>query len=97
MSKVIELGTIEYTNKSDYLEKAIIGGNKIGDALKYWDENLKGEKAGGFRAMFYDALRDGDMNKAEVKAYCEEHGSSNDAKQYTHYVTIADLVRDTRK
>ncbi len=62
----------------------------------FWKENGAKSKARGFRALFYKELETHDMNKDEVKEFCKTHGSPNDAKHYTHYVTIAELVQNVR-
>lgn len=97
MAKHNELSNIEFTNKSDYIEQAILGGSSLSDALRFWDKTLKGTKATGFRAKFYEALKTSDFTKAEVLTFAKENGGSeNDVKGYTHYVAIAELVKSVR-
>lgn len=86
---------IEGKSKADAMDILVpeIGYKK---AEEFWKEHGAGRKQRGFRAMFYKELEKKDMTKDQVKAYCEKNGSENDAKQYTHYVAIADLVRVAR-
>ena len=47
----------------------------------------------GFRFKFYESLRsDPAMTSDGAKALCEEHGSENDKKAFSHYQAIRELV-----
>ena len=83
-------------NKGQAMEDLIKSGVSFKDAEAIWKEHGAGSKQRGFRALFYKELESHDMSKDEVQAFCEKHGSANDAKQYTHYVAIAELVAEVR-
>lgn len=87
--------SIDGLKKSEAMTLLIQGGMDFVEAEKYWKEN-GGAKRTGFRAMFYAELQERDMSAEEVKEYCRVHGSANDFKAYTHYVTIAELVASVR-
>lgn len=86
---------IEGKSKADAMDILV---PKIGfkNAELFWKDHGARGKQRGFRALFYKELEKHDMSKDEVKAYCEKHGSPNDAKHYTHYVTIAELIATVR-
>ena len=81
--------------KAEAMTILIQSGMDFNEAEKYWKEN-GGTKRTGFRAQFYDELLHRDMDSKEVKKFCEEHGSDNDAKAWTHYDAIAKLVQSVR-
>ena len=92
--------SIEDLKKADAMTALIQGDEDnapmtFAEAETYWKEQ-GGAKRTGFRATFYEELAQRDMDAAEVKEFCETYGSKNDAKAYTHYVAIADLVRAVR-
>lgn len=88
--------SIEGMKKADAMTTLIKDGDMtFVEAEKYWKDN-GGAKRTGFRATFYEELTQRDMDAAEVKEFCETYGSANDAKAYTHYVAIAELVASVR-
>lgn len=84
-------------SKGEAIEELIKAGASFKDALKAWGEFGASTKVSGFRANFYDKLKEGDMDTDEVKAFCEEFGSVNNKKQWLHYEAIAKLVREIRE
>lgn len=82
--------------KGEVIEAVIHAGYSFKDACKYWAENGAGAKQTGFRNKFYAELVETNMQKTAVKEYCAEHGSKHDAKAWTHYAAIADLVAAVR-
>ena len=95
----VELRTIvEAANsKGEAIEELIKAGASFKDALAAWSEFGASTKENGFRGKFYAKLKEGDLTREEVKAFCKEFGSKNDAKQWTHYEAIAKLVREVRE
>lgn len=87
---------VEGKSKGEVIEAVIMAGSSYKDAEKYWKENGSRTVATGFRAAFYDRLKEGDMKRDDVKAMCKEEGSKNDAKAWTHYAAIADLIASIR-
>lgn len=91
----IDFETEDHT-KGEVIEAVIHAGYTFKQACQYWADNGTGAKRTGFRHMFYEELKSADMQRETVKQYCKEHGSENDAKGWTHYAAIADLVAAVR-
>ena len=84
-------------SKGEAIEELIKAGASFKDALAAWSGFGASTKENGFRGKFYAKLKEGDLTREEVKAFCKEFGSKNDAKQWTHYEAIAKLVREVRE
>ena len=98
MSKIINGGeiVIDGLNKDDAMTKLIAEyGLSFKKATEYWSEH-GGTKRTGFRATFYKQLEEQDLTSDEVKAFCKDFGSANDAKAWSHYDAIAQLVASVR-
>lgn len=57
-------------------------------------KELGGTKArrAGFRADFYEWLKEGHKTAAQVEDYVKENGSNNDIRHLTHYQGLAELT-----
>ncbi len=95
-TKTFDVKKIDGLSKADAMD-LLVPAIGYKEAEVFWKENGAKNKQRGFRALFYKELETRDFTSEEVKAFAEENGSPNDAKQYTHYVAIAELVASTRK
>lgn len=99
MTKYDEINVegIEGKTKGEVIEAVILSGATYKDAERYWKENGARTASTGFRALFYEEIKANSMTREEVKAFCNGHGSKNDAKAWTHYAAISALVEAVRK
>ena len=101
------------TIKSSTSMKAIAGMSKGGaietlikdegysykEAELWWKTNGARNNATGFRAVFYDALKGGEIldTKDTIIPFMEANGASaNDIKQFSHFLAISKLIADIR-
>ncbi len=90
------MNTIKYSSKNDFLEKAILDGNSITDALSYWDSNYKGTNGASFTKGYYDFLLEGDKTDGEAEVYIKDNGNDNTLKAKGHFIRLAKLAREIR-
>lgn len=100
MTKDTEIQEIDFDingmSKDDVMTALIAEyGMSFKEATDYWGE-YGGTKRTGFRATFYKQLEEQDLTSEEVKQFCKDFGSKNDAKAWSHYDAIAKLVASIR-
>ena len=91
---------IEGLNKGAAMEAMIKGGSSYKDAEARWKEEGARNNATGFRAIFYAALKSGEIldTKDSIIPFMEKNGASaNDIKQFSHFLAISKLIADIRK
>jgi len=91
-TKENRLETIDYkAGKNAFIEFAILGGFGITEALKYWDDNYKGEKGFSIAGEFDNRLLDETIRtKEDVIDFIAETGASESSKGFfTKRLTLA--------
>ena len=73
----------EATDKGSALEQMIRLGVSYKEAEGYWKVFGSRKVTQGFKAQFFNRLREGKLEGEELDAYIKEHGSDNDYKQKT--------------
>ena len=92
--------SIDGLAKGAAMEAMIIAGSSYKDAEARWKEEGARNNATGFRAVFYDALKGGEVldTKDSIIPFMEKNGASaNDIKQFSHFLAISKLIADIRK
>ena len=99
-TKKLDLNTVTYTSKNDYLQQAILGGWDIVEASKFWDENLKGARGASFFGAFMEELKKGGFkDDAAVKTFIQKHVDKTGKKTMSSagfYTSINQLVNDIK-
>jgi len=78
------MDTLNHENgKNSFIEEAILAGHGISEALKFWDDNYKGEKGTSIAGTFDDRLLDESIRtNQDVIDYIAESGASASSKGF---------------
>ena len=96
--EIVEIDETEGKSKTEFMNSEFAVNLGYPKNEEYWKANGAGKKNTGFRARFYDRLREIDLTEATTLEFAEANkGSKNDIKQISHFAEISRLVSDVRK